>query len=109
MEREYAEIEEQLLTEVLPPNPVSTKPSGANISLEPQHQYPARWPNIFPVASLGNIPTSAVWTEEVQVLALKKPYLGAPMLVSQGLSANEEFNLGQAGQSKIPQFFAMGS
>ena len=36
-EREYAEIEQQLLTEVPTPNPVSTGPNGANIPPELQH------------------------------------------------------------------------
>ena len=55
-------------------NPISSEPIGASVPSESQHQYPAQRPNIFPMASLGNIPTSAVWTEEVQVSALKKPY-----------------------------------
>ena len=41
-EREYAEIEEQLLTEVPPPNPVSTGPIGTstplNLSTNTRHK-----------------------------------------------------------------------
>ena len=36
-EREYAEIEQQLLSEVPPPNPVSTGPVGSNNPPEIQH------------------------------------------------------------------------
>ena len=79
------QIEEQLLTEVPPLNPISTGPIGASIPPKPQHQYPTQRPNIFPVAGLGNITSSAASIEEVQTLALKKPYPGAPISVSQGV------------------------
>ena len=59
-------------------NLVSTNPIGASIRRQTQHQYPAQKPNIFPVVGLGNIPTSVVWTEEVEMTALKKPYPRAP-------------------------------
>ena len=61
------------------------------------------------MAGLGNIPTSAVWTEEVEVTALKKPYPGAPTPVNPDVTTCRGFNAGKDGQSKIPQFFAWGS
>ena len=71
--------------EVAVVNPGSSDPIGASTSPEIQHQYPAQRPNIFPVAGLGNIPTSGVWTEEVEMTALRKPYPGAPTPVSQNV------------------------
>ena len=66
-------------------NPVSTDPIGASVSPETRHQYPAQRPNIFPVAGLVNIPTSDVTVEEIEVIALKKPYPGVPTPVSQNV------------------------
>ena len=71
--------------EVAVVNPGSSDPVGASTSPEIQHQYPAQRPNIFPVARLANIPTSDVILQEVEVTALRKPYLGAPTLVSQSV------------------------
>ena len=107
--KEYAEIEWQLLSEVPPPNPVSTGPVGSSNPPEIQHTYPAQRPNIFPVAGLANVPTSIVTVEEVEVTTLRKPYPGAPEPVSQEIQASTGINLGQGGQSKIPQFFTMGT
>ena len=95
--------------EVAVVNPGSSDPVGASASPEIQHQYPTQRPNIFPVDGLGNIPTSGVWTEKVEMTALRKPYPGAPAPVSQNVPVCQEFNLGQDGQSRIPQFFTMGS
>ena len=41
--------------------------------------------------------------------ALRKPYPGAPTPVSQSVPVYQGFNLGQDGQSGIPQFFTMGT
>ena len=90
-------------------NPGSSDPVGASTSPEIQHQYPAQRPNIFPVAGLENVPTSDVTVEEVEITALRKPYLGAPTPVSQNVLVCQGFNLGQDGQSRIPQFFTMGT
>ena len=68
--------------EVAVVNPGSSNPVGASTSPEIQHQYPAQRPNIFPVAGLRNIPTSGVWTEDVEMTALRKPYPGVPPPVS---------------------------
>ena len=109
VEREYAEVERQLLAEVPPPNPVSARPSGANTPPENQHSYPAQRSNLFPVAGLANIPISTEWTEDVEVTALKKPYPRAPTPVNLDVTVCKGFNAGKDGQSKIPQFFAQGS
>ena len=61
------------------------------------------------MAGLGNIPTSATWTEEVDVSALRKPYPGAPKAVSQGVTVCEGFNVRSVGQPSMLQFFTMGS
>ena len=94
--REYAEVERQLLSEVPPPNPVSARPSGTNPP-ELQHSYPAQRPNMFPVAGLGNIPTSIVWTEEVEATALKKPYPRAPTPMNLDVTVCKGFNVGKDG------------
>ena len=108
-QQEYAELEEQLLTEVPPPNHVSIGPIGASIPPKPQHQYLAQRPNIFPVAGLGNFPTNAIWTEEVEASALKKPYPRTPISVGQGVPVCKGFDFGSVGQPTMPQFFTMGS
>ena len=108
-EREDAEIEKQLLTEVPPPNPVSTGPSGADVPPESQHQYAAQRPNIFPIGGLEGILAASTTSEFVTVIALRKPYLGAPESVNQGTQASTGFNLGSIVQSTLPQFFTMGS
>ena len=105
VEREYAEVERQLLTEVPPPNPVIAGPSGTNTPQENQHSCPVQRPNIFPVAGLANIPTTTAWTEEVEITALKKPYPGAPTPVNLDVIVCKGFNVGKDGQSKILQFF----
>ena len=61
------------------------------------------------MAGLGNIPTSAIWTEEVEATTLKKPYPGAPTPVNPDVTVCRGFNARKDGQSKIPQFFAWGS
>ena len=95
--------------EVAVVNPGSSDPVGASTSSEIQHQYPAQRPNIFPVAGLGNIPTSGVWTGEVEMTALRNPYPGAPTPISQSVPVCQRINLGQDGQSRILQFFTMGT
>ena len=104
-EREYAEVERQLLAEVPISNPVSAGPSGTNTPPENQHSYPAQRSNLFPVAGLANIPISTEWTEDVEVTALKKPYPGAPTPVNLDVRVCKGFNAGKDGQSKVPQFF----
>ena len=49
-EKEYAEIERQLLSEVPPTNPVNTRPVGSSNPPEIQQTYQAQRPNIFPVS-----------------------------------------------------------
>ena len=92
-----------------PPNPVSTGPNGASVPPEPQHQYPAQRPNIFPIGGLKGIPAASTASEFVTLTALRKPYPGAPESVNQGPQASTGFNLGSIGQSTLPQFFTMGS
>ena len=103
------EIEEQLLTEVPPPNPVSIGPSGADVPPESQHQYSTQGPNICPIGGLGGIPAASTASEFVTITALRKPYPGAPESVNQGTQAPTGFNLGSIGQSTLSQFFTMGS
>ena len=61
------------------------------------------------MAGLGNIPTSGVWTEEIEVTALRRPYPGAPTPVSQSVPVCQGFNVpksvAQDSQAQIPQFF----
>ena len=112
-EVQVADAELQVLMNEAPTvavvNPVSRDPIGVSISPETQHQYPAQRPNIFPTAGVANIPTNDVTVEEVEVTALKKPYPRAHTLVSQNVPVCQGFNLGQDGQSRIPQFFTMGT
>ena len=61
------------------------------------------------MVGLRNIPTNAIWTEEVDSIALKKPYPRAPTLVNPDVIVCRGFNAEKDGQSKIPQFFAWGS
>ena len=95
--------------EVAVANPGRSNPVSASTSPEIQYQYPVQRSNIFPVAGLGNIPTSGVWTEDVEMTALRKPYPGAPTPVSQSVPVCQGFNVpksaAQDSQAQIPQFF----
>ena len=62
--REAEENLESLLDKVPLENPVSSGPSAVSQPPEDQYSFLAQRPNIFPVPSLGNVPTSVVPMEE---------------------------------------------
>ena len=64
--------------EVVVVDPVSIGLTSASVPPEPQHQYPAQRPSIFPIGDLGGIPAASTTSEFVTVTALRKPYPGAP-------------------------------
>ena len=51
-------------------DPVSIGLTGASAPPEPQHQYPAQWPNIFPISGLEGIAAASTASEFVTVTAL---------------------------------------
>ena len=108
-EREYAELNQNLLQEVSLTVPAITEPP--NVASSPKVNTPPvigalevpESPSVsvpMTTKDLGSMGFQAEW---VQGTALQKPHSGAPLPLS-----TKEFNLGEQGQdhqAKIPQFF----
>ena len=94
-EEEYAHLQEELRQEAPLFVPASKGPENAPISTpEDLNSFPAQRQNIFPIGGLEGIPATSTAQESSDgpslsgmqewVSALRKPYPGAPIGMSQG-------------------------
>ena len=108
-EREYAELNKNLLKEVSLTVPAVTEPPNVagspSVITPPVFTAPEvpRSPSVSAPLTTKDLGSMGLHAEWVQGTALQRPYPGAPLP-----SATEGFNLGEQGQehqAKIPQFF----